>query len=185
MKGEQFHDWREWRRFRAVQLARLGWLHRDIAEAMGISEQAVSQWLAQFALGGRAALLSHPHGGHAKLTAPQKALIPDFLWHGAEAYGFQGEFWTCARIAKVLQEELGVAYHKDHVSRMLRGLGWLPRFRLRGRSSATKQRWNAGGRSAGRTCWHKPAGSAAHWFLQMNRGSTCCPPWSGLTSRRG
>jgi transposase len=126
MAAEQFRDWREWRRFRAVQLARLGWIHRDIAEALGISEQAVSQWLAQFAIGGSQALLSHPHGGHAKLTTQQKALIPDFLWHGAEAYGFQGEFWTCARIAKVLQEELGVAYHKDHVARLLRGLGWTP-----------------------------------------------------------
>lgn len=126
MEGEQFRDWREWRRFRAVQLARLGWVHRDIAEALGISEQAVSQWLAQFAAGGSQALLSHPHGGHAKVTAQQKALIPDFLWHGAEAYGFQGEFWTCARVAKVLQEELGVVYHKDHVARMLRTLGWTP-----------------------------------------------------------
>jgi transposase len=126
MEGEHFHDWREWRRFRAIQLARLGWVHRDIAEALGISEQAVSQWLARFALDGSQALLSHPHGGHAKLTAQQKALIPDFLWHGAEAYGFQGEFWTCARVAKILQEELGVRYHKDHVARMLRSLGWTP-----------------------------------------------------------
>jgi transposase len=126
MEAQQFHDWREWRRFRAIQLARLGWVHRDIAEALGISEQAVSQWLAHFATGGSQALLSHPHGGHAKLTSQEKALIPDFLWHGAEAYGFPGEFWTCARIAKVLQEELAVVYHKDHVSRMLRSLGWTP-----------------------------------------------------------
>ncbi len=126
MEVHQFHDWREWRRFRSVQLARLGWVHRDIAEALGISEQAVSQWLAQFALGGSQALRSHPHGGHSKLPPQQKALIPDFLWHGAEAYGFQGEYWTCARIAKILQEELGVSYHKDHVARMLRYLGWTP-----------------------------------------------------------
>ena len=126
MNAEQCRDWREWRRFRAIQLARLGWVHRDIAEALGISEQAVSRWLSEFATGGSQALLSHPHGGHAKLTTQEKALVPDFLWHGAEAYGFQGEFWTCARIAKVLEEELGVGYNKDHVSRMLRCLGWTP-----------------------------------------------------------
>jgi transposase len=126
MDPERFQDWREWRRFRAVQLARLGWVHRDIAEALGISEPAVSQWLAHFATAGTAGLRSRAHGGHAKLTARQKALIPDFLWHGAEAYGFQGEFWTCARIAKVLHEELGVTYHKDHVARLLRSLGWTP-----------------------------------------------------------
>jgi transposase len=126
MKSADFHDWREWRRFRAVQLAELGWVHKDIADALGISEAAVSQWLAEFSLSGSQGLLSHPHGGSPKLTVAQKALIPDFLWHGPEAYGFRGEFWSCARIAKVLQREFGVSYHKDHVSRMLRDLGWTP-----------------------------------------------------------
>jgi len=126
MEPTQFHDWREWRRFQAVRLARLGWVHRDIAEAMGVSESAVSQWLAHFAIRGTPALVSHPHGRLPKLTPAQQALIPDFLWHGPEAYGFEGEFWTCARVAKVLQEELGVCYHKHHVARMLRALGWTP-----------------------------------------------------------
>src|SRR5208282_2186431 len=67
-----------------------------------------------------------PHGGHAKLTVEQKSLIPDFLWHGSEAYGFRGDVWTCGRIVKVLQWELGVSYHRHHVARMLRGLGWTP-----------------------------------------------------------
>ncbi|HMB07154.1 MAG TPA: winged helix-turn-helix domain-containing protein, partial [Isosphaeraceae bacterium] len=45
----------------------------------------------------------------------QQRLIPEFLWHGPEAYGFRGEVWTCARIALVIEEEFGVRYHKDHV----------------------------------------------------------------------
>jgi transposase len=57
----------------------------------------------------------------------QKRLIPDFLWHGAEAYGFRGEVWTCARVAKVIQQEFGVSYHRGHVSRLLKALGWTPR----------------------------------------------------------
>src|SRR6266849_1737129 len=39
---------------------------------------------------------------------------------------FSGEVWTCARIAKVIAEEFGVSYHKDHVSRLLRELHWTP-----------------------------------------------------------
>lgn len=130
-----------------MQLARLGWVRREIADGSGISEQAVSQWLAQFALGGREALVSHPDGGHAKLTVEQKALIPDFLWHGPEAYGFQWEFWTCARVAKTLQEELAVAYHKDHVSRILRSLGWTPQIpnaRAVQRDEEAIERWRQG-----------------------------------------
>ena len=26
-------------------------------------------------------------------------MIPEFLSHGPEAYGFQGQVWTCARMA--------------------------------------------------------------------------------------
>ena len=58
-------------------------------------------------------------------------LIPEFLWHGAEAYGFRGEVWTCARIALVIREELGVRYHKGHVGKLLKQLGWTPQMPIR------------------------------------------------------
>jgi transposase len=79
-----------------------------------------------------AALRSHPAAGPApKLTTEQKSLIPEFLWHGAEAYGFRGEVWTCRRIAQVIAEEFGVRYHKDHVSRLLKELHWTPQMPIR------------------------------------------------------
>ena len=34
--------------------------------------------------------------------------------------------WTCARVAKVIEEEFGVAYHKGHVARLLKELHWTP-----------------------------------------------------------
>ena len=40
------------------------------------------------------------------------------MWHGPESYGFRGEVWTCARIARVIEEEFGVRYHKDHGQRV-------------------------------------------------------------------
>ena len=46
-------------------------------------------------------------------------LIPDFLSHGSEAYGFRGELWTTARVAKVIEEEFGVSYHRGHPYRVL------------------------------------------------------------------
>jgi transposase len=119
-------DWREWRRLRAWYLFRHGWTERAIAEALGASKGAVSQWLTSARQGGRQALRSRPHGTHAKLTEEQKRRIPDFLWHGPEAYGFRGEVWTCPRIVDVLAREFGVTYHRDHVSRILKKLGWTP-----------------------------------------------------------
>jgi hypothetical protein len=37
-----------------------------------------------------------------------------------------GQVWTCARIAKVIEWEFDVRYHKVHLGRMLKSLGWTP-----------------------------------------------------------
>jgi transposase len=78
------------------------------------------------------------------LTPEEKRLIPDFLWHGPEAYGFRGEYWNCHRVARVLQEEFGVAYHPGHVSRILKDLDWTPQIpitRALQRNEAEIRRW--------------------------------------------
>lgn len=140
----QPHDWREWRRLRALYLFQHGWKERDIAQALGASKGAVSQWLAAAREGGRKALYSHRHGTHAKLTDEQKQRIPDFLWHGPEAYGFRGEVWTCPRVVAALALEFGVTYHRDHVSRILKELGWTPQIpitRAIQRDEAVIARW--------------------------------------------
>lgn len=125
-------DWREWRRLRALHLKQQGWYQRDIAAALGVSEDTVGRWLARARDGGSEALRARPGPGHPpKLSPTQKRLIPDFLWHGPEAYGFRGEVWTCARVARVIEEEFGVRYHKDHVGRLLQELGWTPQVPIR------------------------------------------------------
>jgi transposase len=117
----------EWRRFRALYLKRQGWYQRDIAEALDVSEEAVSRWLARARDNGPEALRTRPVPGRSpRLTPDQRRLIPELLWHGPEPYGFRGQVGTCARIAKVIEWEFGVRYHKDHVGRMLKGLGWTP-----------------------------------------------------------
>jgi transposase len=140
-----FRDWKEWRRMRALILKHEGWSQRMIAEALGVSDPAVSHWLALAGRGGPEALRSHPSAGRVpRLTAQQKRLIPEFLWHGPEAYGFCGQVWTCARIARVIEEEFGVRYHKDHVGRLLKELGWTPQMPIRRatqRDERAIQRW--------------------------------------------
>src|SRR6266567_7546931 len=97
-------DLREWRRMRAWHLLQLGWSQRDIATALGVSEGAVSQWIALAARDGPVALLARSQPGRpSKLEPEQMRLIPDLLSHGAEAYGFRGEVWTCARVGKVIE----------------------------------------------------------------------------------
>lgn len=125
-------NWREWRRLRAWSLKQQGWFQRSIANALDASEVSVSRWIAQARLGGPDALRTRNSPGHPpKLTDPQKQLIPEFLWHGAEAYGFRGDVWTRARIARVIEDEFGIEYHKGHVGRLLKELGWTPQMPIR------------------------------------------------------
>ena len=114
----------EWRRYRALYLKRRGWAQRDIAEALDVCEVALSGWLARARDGGPEALRVRPAPGRTPNLSPaQRRSIPELLWHGPEAYGFRGQLWTCARVAYVIEQEFGVRYHKDHVGRLLKGLG--------------------------------------------------------------
>ncbi len=138
-------DLKEWRRMRAWQLSQAGWKQRHIAHALDVTEGAVSQWVAKARRYGPGALLARHHPGPAaKLESEQMRLIPDFLGHGAEAYGFRGEVWTCARVAKVIEEEFGVSYHKGHVSRLLKELHWTPQMPIARAIQRNEQEIGAG-----------------------------------------
>jgi transposase len=115
----------EWRRQRAWELHQQGWWQKDIATALGASCAAVCQWLKRGREGGAEALRTRPRpGATPRLSAEQRAQIPGLLARGAEAYGFRGDVWTADRIAEVIWRTFGVRYHRDHVSRLLRQIGW-------------------------------------------------------------
>jgi len=119
--------WKEARRLQAFALRQKGWKQSQIAEALGVTEGAVSQWFRLVDDSNATALLAHPHPGRPpELTREQKNLIPDLLSHGAEAYGFRGDVWTNARVAKVIEWEWSVPYHRSHVARVLKELRWTP-----------------------------------------------------------
>jgi transposase len=140
-------DWREARRFRAWELKQQGWQQQMIAAALGVTPGAVSQWLKRAAAGGVEALRNRLRPGpRPKLTAEQRARIPEVLARGAEAYGFVGEVWTAPRVAAVIEREFGVRYHPAHVSRLLRALGWSvqrPIRRATQRDEAAVAAWSA------------------------------------------
>lgn len=118
-------DWKEGRRLRALALHEAGWTGKRIAEALGVTRGAVSQWLKRARDGGREALRRRTApGATPKLTAQQREQLPKLLAKGAERYDFIGEVWTTKRVAAVIRQEFGVTYHPAHVSRLLRQIGW-------------------------------------------------------------
>jgi transposase len=117
-------SWREGRRLRAWDLHQDGWSQRRIAQALGVTEGAVSQWLKRARHAGSAALRHHrPPGRPPRLTESQRAEVVRLLERGAEAFGYIGAVWTTTRVAEVIARELDVSYHPAHISRLLRRLG--------------------------------------------------------------
>jgi transposase len=117
-------DWREGRRLRAFELKKEGWSQQQIADALGESKGAVSQWMKRARQGGVEALKRRIAPGAApRLSEKQRQKLPELLARGAEAHGFRGDVWTCSRVATVIRKEFGVSYHPSHVSRLLKALG--------------------------------------------------------------
>src|SRR5438477_11053455 len=125
-------DWQEGRRLRAWELHQMGWKQTQIAQALGVTQGAVSQWLARADRAGVDALRAHPApGARALLNPAQLAHLVDLLVQGAEAFGFRGAVWTRRRVAQLIRDQFGVSYHPGHVSRLLRQIGWSPQRPIR------------------------------------------------------
>src|SRR5918999_106112 len=142
------HTWKEARRLHAGHLRQKGWPQRHIAEALGVSAAAVSQWLKRARQDGPQALRHRPPpGAPRRLASEQLARLPALLHRGPEAYGFRGQIWTRKRVAEVLRLELGVVYHPTHVGRLLKALRWRPQKpvrRARQRNEAAIAHWREG-----------------------------------------
>ena len=143
--SQQTTDLREFRRFRAWELHRQGWKQQAIADVLGVTQGAVSQWLARAKEHGAEALRRRKApGAKPRLTSEQKAQIPELLKQGPEAFGFRGDVWTRERVATVIRREFGVSYHPVHVGRILKALGWTrqkPVRRARQRDEEAIERW--------------------------------------------
>lgn len=147
-RSESATDWREWRRLRAWELKKeAGWSQKKIAEAMGVTQGAVSQWIKRGREGGKAALRNQPPPGPTpRLDETDLAELEALLEQGAPAHGFVGDVWTRARVRQVIQEQFEVTYHLSHISKILSRIGWSwqkPQTRATQRDEAAIAQWRA------------------------------------------
>jgi len=125
MTKKRPEDWREARRLRAWELREQGWKAARIAEALGVTPGAVSQWFKKADGEGVEGLYRRKAPGpKRRLSEEQMAQLPALLEQGAEAHGFRGELWTCPRVAKVIEKEFAVTYTPQQIGNILRKLGW-------------------------------------------------------------
>lgn len=180
--SRQATDWREGRRLRAVDLSQKGWKQKDIAEALGVSKGAVSQWLKRAREGGPEALRRKQHPGRRpRLTLEQRAQLPQLLARGPLAFGFRGELWTQPWIAQVIRREFGISYHPSQVGRILKECGWTRQKPVRHASQRDEEairrwkeeRWPV----VKKRLWTREG----HWSSWTNLASISSRPWSAPT----
>lgn len=114
------------RRAEGVRLLQSGKMSQvQIAQHLGVSEATISKWKKVLEESGPDGLQSRKASGRpAKLSVAQQEQLVEKLKKGALAAGFPTEQWTQARVKKVIEQEFGVHYHRDYISRLLKGLGW-------------------------------------------------------------
>jgi transposase len=106
-------DWREGRRLRALELYRQGWKQKHIAEALGVTCGAVSQWVKR--------IREVPDESAVEVLRRRKPT--DLLSRGARAWGYSDDIWTYRRVAETIERAYGVRYHESYVGRLLKACG--------------------------------------------------------------
>lgn len=116
----------EERRLEGAHLLCRGQLsQREIAHELGVHEATVSRWKETLECEGSEGLKARRSSGRRPRLDEhgQQRLLED-LRKGAQAHGYLDERWTLARIAEVLKRTQGIRYDPDHLSVIMRRLGW-------------------------------------------------------------
>ena len=142
---QQATNWRERRRLRAWELFQEGWPQQRIAEALGVTKGAVSQWLSRArAHGPPAPRHCKPPSRPPQLAHQQRLQLLELLAQGPSALGLRGDVWTQPRVARVIRRHFRVQYHPSQGGRILKQDGWSrqkPLQRASQRDEVAIQRW--------------------------------------------
>lgn len=96
----------------------------EVAEALGVTPKSVHEWKKAHRRRGEAGLAPKPHPGpEPRLDARQKRKLVKQMLKGPKAHGFDTELWTTHRVTRLIKRLFGVAYHNDHVGRIMGELG--------------------------------------------------------------
>jgi transposase len=113
------------RRIRAVELVNEGESPEDVAHFFGCGRSSVYTWL-KLAREDPGELAARPHPGRAPLLGEaDRKRLEELLLQGAVAHGWRTALWTAARVADLIERHFGIAFHPEHVRKILkRKLGW-------------------------------------------------------------
>jgi len=120
-------DLLEDRRRRALALLDAGHSLNQVGRRVGCHASSVMRWRDARRKGGAQALrVRFSPGRPWKLEAAERKRLLRLLLKGPLAQGYRTNLWTTARIAELVERAFGVRYHRDHIGRLMHGLGWSP-----------------------------------------------------------
>lgn len=116
----------EHRRRRALELLERGHSLHEVAGFVHCAPSSVMRWRDAWKRDGLKSLhVRSSPGRPQKLRAGQLRKLGRLLLKGARANGFSTDVWTTSRVAEVIAHRFAVKYHRDHIGRLMRGLGWI------------------------------------------------------------
>jgi transposase len=134
----------EARRKVAARMFERGMTLTEVAAVVGCSVSSAYRWRHAWRHGSKLHAKQHP-GGKWKLSAQQRTKLVAAMSHGTRYWGYAPSGWTGPLVQYFIERLFGVRYHRDSVSRLLRGLGWSPQkpvVRGRERDEAAIARWS-------------------------------------------
>lgn len=113
------------RRQAGIRLLEKGQSQAEIARQLGVSPAAVCVWSRKLKKYGKESLaMQKATGRPPSLTKADQTELEKILKAGAVAAGFESERWTQKRVRQVIEQQFGVHYHRNYISRLLHDMGW-------------------------------------------------------------
>jgi transposase len=138
-------DLLEDRRRRALALLDAGYSLNEVGRRIGCAAVSVMRWRdARRRQGDSVFEVRFSPGRPWKLGEKERKRLVRLLLKGPLAHGYRTNLWTTARIAELIRREFGVEYHRDHIGRLMHGLGWSvqkPERRALERDEEAIERW--------------------------------------------
>lgn len=135
----------ERRRLRAINLKNKGWSQYKIANHLGVSFEAVSNWVEAYAESGIEGLKSKGSPGpKSNLTGDKCKQLKAAILKGPQAFGYKTGIWTLERISAVIEQISGARVKTTQTWRIVTSLGFScqkPALRAKERNESAINKW--------------------------------------------
>ena len=113
----------EARRRQAAKLLQKGVRQAQVARLIGVSRQSVNRWARALGRNGARGLRRAERAGRkSRLDGRQRRQLARWLKAGAQASGFPTDAWTGPRVARLVEQQFGIAYRRTRALELLREL---------------------------------------------------------------